>query len=72
MTIEEFRNFGWKAGMEVKFMEEDTTSYDIVGVDFNHNCAWTGGFDEDSMDIFYPGLIGSILNPDGTVAWRAK
>ena len=68
MTIEEFRNFGWKAGMRVK--GEDGDEYEIIGVDLRNRRVECDG-------IVYPFTTtvedcDSILNPDGTVAWRKE
>lgn len=72
MTIEEFREFGWKAGMRMKFAESDTDSYDIVRVDFNNDRAWIdGGWFSAGRNIPLA-FIDVILNPDGTVAWRRE
>jgi hypothetical protein len=64
MTIEEFRNFGWKAGMVIKHkrgIEE------IDAVFFNHRTV-VG----DNCTILYHDIISAVLNPDGTVAWRKE
>jgi hypothetical protein len=68
MTIEEFREFGWKAGMRVP------GSGLIVAVDFRNQWAIA----VESIDgkptfqtIGYEDII-SILNPDGSVAWRKE
>lgn len=65
MTIEEFRNFGWKAGMKV------ADSGLIVAVDF-HNQWVIATMLIDGRPAFqtigYDEIL-AILNPDGTVAW---
>lgn len=69
MTIEEFRNFGWKAGMEVRLRNSEGGLYhaEILAVWFHGDEIWT-----PREKPVTAAEIVSILNPDGTVAWRAK
>jgi hypothetical protein len=70
MTIEEFRRFGWKAGMRMKYAESDTDSYDIEVVNFIALVVKVG--DGCLLRSINPRAIDVILNPDGTVAWRKE
>lgn len=67
MTIEEFRGFGWKAGMEVKSYSDGVPQTDDVEqVDF------IKGRIETLYGFIYPEGIAAVHNPDGTVAWRKE
>lgn len=63
MTIEEFREFGWKAGM--KFIAKGGASEIIDAVFFNHGTLV-------GENVYVPEEIISVRNPDGTVAWGLK
>lgn len=63
MTIEEFREFGWKAGMRIITAKGKD---EVDAVFFNHQTV------VGDVDTFLDSEIIGIDNPDGTVAWRAK
>jgi len=74
MTIEEFREFGWKAGMRVAFAKNYLFTYDVYAVDFGDMFieTWFGYGDDAEVDRVRPEQIAVVLNPDGTVAWRKE
>ena len=64
MTIEEFRNFGWKASMVVK--EEGVRPLNVELVNFGNYTVGT------EWMLFFAEDIIEVLNTDGTVAWRKE
>lgn len=70
VTIREFRKFKWCYRQRMKYAEKDTASYDIVTVDYENQVIEVK--DGEFIEPIPIGMINVILNPDGTVAWRAK
>lgn len=67
MTIEEFNKFNWRVGMRVQGrLNGFDINEGIESVDF-----WNHVIETLSAN-FHLDAIVSVLNPDGTVAWRKE
>lgn len=69
MTVEEFRRFGWRAGMKVTYRQHDQFWTDeILEVDFDQGRVTLD--DHGEFLTLEHDEIRGVLNPDGTVAYH--
>lgn len=69
MTIEEFREFGWKAGMRVT-LNRNPGPHGLLAVSFSDALLVIN--EDGGTTPIPPKQIRSVINPDGTVAWRKE